>query len=120
MEKFNKIIITLLANVGTGRYKLRYHEYDIVKDTPKTVIVQRTGKPSIRQQKKDMLKVKSDYRNDTLSKIQFYTTCYASDMDEARKNLENAMMAKVQELHGMNVNALEAFSAGCKLEKIES
>jgi hypothetical protein len=119
MERFAKIVITLLANVGVGRYKLRYHLSDIVSESDKTLSVQREGKPINRQQKKDMLKIKSDFRNETIGKLQFYTTCYEKDLKTAERLLVTTLQDKADELSAMNTIALQALKQGCKLEKLD-
>lgn len=119
MAKINKVVITLLGNEHLGRYKIKYQEYEIEEELDKTVRVIEKGN-KVRRLKKDFMKVKSDFKNDRIDKLQFTTICYESDREEAVKLLSLAVKSKAEKLMTSADNAWQAFVKGTELEKIES
>ena len=117
MESFCKVTISLSANAGMGRYTLKYKEFKVIKDTPKTVTVQKNFGPH-RYMKVDSMKAHSERRNEKLGLLQFFTTCDKKDLDDAVKLLKTTLEERASELVRENVLALEALKGDCKLQKI--
>jgi hypothetical protein len=116
MESFCRIVINLSSNVNSGRYNISYKEFPIQSVTPKTVSVN-TGTTIQRYLTGELLVAKSDFINDKLSRIQFYTICYKKDLKKAVEILEQTLHSKIQALKKENQLAEEAFNKGCKLQK---
>ena len=120
MEKMCKVVITLSGNEHLGRYKLRYSDHDIVQDKPKTiVVVGKTDSARVRHMKSELLKVKSDFKNDRITKLQFYTICLEENLEEAVKLLSIKLKESAEKLIRENDVAWDAFVGGTTLEKIQ-
>jgi hypothetical protein len=116
MENFCRIVINLSSNINGGRYNVSYKEFPIHSVTPKTISVN-TGNTIQRYLTGDLMIAKSDFINDKLSRIQFYTICYKKDLKKAVEILERTLYDKIQALKKENQLAEEAFLKGCKLIK---
>jgi len=97
---------------------MRYQEFEIEEELPKTVRVTEKGR-SVRRLRKDFLKVKSDFKNDRIDKLQFYMICYEADRKKAIALLTTATQDKADELMASANHAYEALRAGTELEKID-
>ena len=118
MELFSKVTIALSSNVKSGRYKLKYYEWPVDKDTDKTLTV---GKyhGGHKFLKNEILKVKATRRNDKFTELGFATICYTKDIIEAGELLRTAVTEKLKELAVLQINTIAAWEAGCELEKVE-
>lgn len=116
MDKLLNIVVNLSSTPVQGRYTLKINELNIIKDNPKTIIVAMKYGES-RQQKSDLLKVKSDFKNDQLNRLQFYVMCYVSQKDEAIKLLTTALKSHIDYLSLQNKHAISAYEAGYKIVK---
>ena len=116
MDYLVKVKINLSATIGGGRCSCTYKSYKVQKETPKTVIVNSRG-GSHRYQKSEMLKAQADFKNQMLSRLQFYTTCDIEEVDKAVEVLKEAMKATVLEITAIHNKALVAFTDGFTLEQ---
>jgi len=93
-----------------GRLIINQNDYEIVKETPKTIIVKKGG-IEFRHLKEELLKAISDHKNDKLSTMQFKIICYTADIKEAKNILKIALISKVDLLVKENGNAIEALKS---------
>ena len=115
MGKLFQVVMSLSATVKSGRYVFRIKEYDIRKETGKTIIVKgKTYSEDQRFYKSALLNVVSDFRNDMITNIQFYTMCFPEDLESAKSLIHDEIHNKIQELSNLNNLALDAFKDGVK------
>jgi hypothetical protein len=116
MEQLLRVTINLSATPVRGRYTLKFAGMDIVKSTPKTIIA-KMNYGDTRYQKSDLLKIVSDFKNDQLIRLQFYTLCYSSQKEEAVEKLKKHLGNHISYLEMQNKHALSAYEAGPIIEK---
>ena len=106
--------MSLSATVKSGRYIKQIKAYDIKKETEKTVTYILEGPHQVvnRISKSLILEPISDYRNDKITNIQFYTYYYPEDKEKASKVLETAIKDAVNELTRINNLAIIALNQG--------
>ena len=106
--------MSLSATVKSGRYIKQIKAYDIKKETEKTVTYILEGPHQVvnRISKSLILEPISDYRNDKITNIQFYTYYYPEDKEKASKVLETAIKDVVNELTRINNLAIIALNQG--------
>lgn len=116
MEQLAVIIISLTSNAVKGRYRLRYQLHKIIKETAKTIVVQKSHHEH-RYHKDLILKPQSDFRNEKLASLQYYLICYEKDIQEGSDILRKTISNKIEVLKEENIRALDAFNSHCVLEK---
>jgi len=106
--------MSLSATVKSGRYIKQIKAYDIKKETEKTVTYILEGPHQVvnRISKSLILEPISDYRNDKITNIQFYTYYYPEDEEKASDVLEAAIKNAVDELTRINNLAIIALKQG--------
>ena len=106
--------MSLSATVKSGRDIKQIKAYDIKKETEKTVTYILEGPHQVvnRISKSLILEPISDYRNDKIANIQFYTYYYPEDKEKASKVLETAIKDVVNELTRINNLAIIALNQG--------
>lgn len=114
MGKLHRVVMSLSATVKSGRYIKQIKAYDIKKETEKTVTYILEGPHQVvnRISKSLILEPISDYRNDKITNIQFYTYYYPEDKEKASKVLETAIKDAVNELTRINNLAIIALNQG--------
>ena len=106
--------MSLSATVKSGRYIKQIKADDIKKETEKTVTYILEGPHQVvnRISKSLILEPISDYRNDKITNIQFYTYYYPEDEEKASDVLEAAIKNAVDELTRINNLAIIALKQG--------
>lgn len=107
MEKLLKIVLNLSSTAIEGRYNMLISEYEILKETEKTVVLKKEV-----VYKNKLLTTISDFQNKEISRLQYYTMCYEKDINKAIDLLTLAMKEKIDYIEKLNKKALEAFNNG--------
>jgi len=108
MKKYLEITANLSSTVMAGRYTVSSKEYNIVKSTPKTIVIQKERHKE-RIMKDSLMKTTSDFSNNCLQRLQFRIKCLEEDCAEATYKLEATVNEKIIELKKFADNAIEAF-----------
>jgi hypothetical protein len=114
MGKLLRATLNLSATPIIGRFTIKFTEMEVVRRTPKTVIV-RTNFGESRHQTSEFMKVFSDFKNDHITRLQFYTTFLEEDRKEAVKQLIDHIKGHVNFLDSQNKKAMEALEKDPKI-----
>jgi len=115
MGKLTELVINLSGTVVQGRYTISSKSFEIIKQTPKTFTVDRNG--AYRVMVKDMKKVTSDFKNNSINRLQYKIWVLDEERDEGIKMLEAAVQERVDYLSMIFEATRKSFLEGPLIEE---
>lgn len=102
------MVLNLSSTVASGRYNIKYRTTPVLRHGAKTIVTQLPNGQESLVRKDSVMNVISDFDNDRISHMQYFTLCYEEDLDECIKKLEKTMLDRIKYLHRCNTEALLA------------
>lgn len=97
MKNLIKLSIFLNSSVYIGgEFKLKVTTYDIIKNSPKSIIISDCLR-EVRRKKTDINKVQTDFKNNTFDSLSYYCFCYEEDIELCTDLLVKTVQAKFEE-----------------------
>ncbi len=115
MEKLTELVINLSGTVVQGRYTISSKSFEIIKQTPKTFTINRSG--SYRVMMNEVDKVTSDFKNNSINRLQYKIWAKEEDRDAAIKSLETAVAERVSYLSMIFEATKKSFLDGPSIEE---
>jgi len=115
MKQFNKLTIFLNSSAYIdGEFKLKVITYDIIKDSPKSIIIADHNR-EVRRNKSEIGKVKTDFKNNSFDSLSYYCYCYEDDIEHCTQLLVNSIKKRFESNECLYNSSLKALAEGLKV-----